>query len=437
MEWWGVLSTLIGTLIVILLMGFPVAFAFLLTDVIFTIYLMGFSGLQVLTLQVYTSIASFVLSPAPMFILMGEFMFHTNLANDTLDCLDRWLHRLPGRLGVLAAVSGTIFAATSGSSMANTAMLGTVLIPEMRKRGYSTFMSVGPIIGAGGLAILIPPSALSVIFASIAQVSVSGVLIGGVIPGVMLGAMFCVFIISCAVIKPSCAPSYHTEPTPFVEKAALTFKYLVPVGFIIFAVLGMMFLGLATPTEAAALGALATIIVAVAMGRFSFKMLKASVMGTLEVTVMVFMIVVASKTFSSILAFTNATDGMAAMITSLEVNRYVILIAMQVIVGILGCLMDPVSIMMVTLPIFMPIINSLGFNPIWFAVMMMVNLEMGNITPPFGMLLFVMQGVTRGEISFYDIVKAAAPYMLFDIIIIAAIMIFPGIALWLPSLVGQ
>jgi tripartite ATP-independent transporter DctM subunit len=437
MEWWGVLSTLIGTLIVILLMGFPVAFAFLLTDVIFTIYLMGFSGLQVLTLQVYTSIASFVLSPAPMFILMGEFMFHTNLANDTLDCLDRWLHRLPGRLGVLAAVSGTIFAATSGSSMANTAMLGTVLIPEMRKRGYSTFMSVGPIIGAGGLAILIPPSALSVIFASIAQVSVSGVLIGGVIPGVMLGAMFCVFIISCAVIKPSCAPSYHTEPTPFVQKAALTFKYLVPVGFIIFAVLGMMFLGLATPTEAAALGALATIIVAVAMGRFSFKMLKASVMGTLEVTVMVFMIVVASKTFSSILAFTNATDGMAAMITGLEVNRYVILIAMQVIVGILGCLMDPVSIMMVTLPIFMPIINSLGFNPIWFAVMMMVNLEMGNITPPFGMLLFVMQGVTRGEISFYDIVKAAAPYMLFDIIIIAAIMIFPGIALWLPSLVGQ
>jgi tripartite ATP-independent transporter DctM subunit len=437
MEWWGVLSILVGTLIVILLMGFPVAFAFLLTDVIFTIYLQGISGLQVLTLQVYTSIASFVLSPAPMFILMGEFMFHTNLANDTLDCLDRWLHRIPGRLGVLAAVSGTIFAATSGSSMANTAMLGTVLIPEMRKRGYSTFMSVGPIIGAGGLAILIPPSALSVIFASIAQISVSGVLIGGAIPGVILGAMFCVFIIGCAVIKPSCAPSYHTAPTPFVQKAALTLKYLVPVGFIIFSVLGMMFLGLATPTEAAALGALATIIVAVAMGRFSFKMLKASVMGTLEVTVMVFMIVAASKTFSSVLAFTNATDGMVAMITSLEVNRYVILIAMQVIVGILGCLMDPVSIMMVTLPIFMPIINSLGFNPIWFAVMMMVNLEMGNITPPFGMLLFVMQGVTRGEISFYDIVKAAAPYMLFDMIIITAIMIFPAIALWLPSLVGQ
>jgi tripartite ATP-independent transporter DctM subunit len=437
MEWWAVLSFLVGTLIVILLMGFPVAFAFLLTDVIFTVYLQGISGLQVLTLQIYTSISSFVLSPAPMFILMGEFMFHTNLANDTLDCLDRWLHRIPGRLGVLAATSGTIFAATSGSSMANTAMLGTVLIPEMRKRGYSTFMSVGPIIGAGGLAILIPPSALSVIFASIAQISVSGVLMGGVIPGVLLGAMFCVFIISCAVMNPACAPSYHTAPTPFVQKAVLTFKYLVPVGFIIFAVLGMMFLGLATPTEAAALGALATIIVSVAMGRFSYKMLKASVMGTLEVTAMVFMIVAASKTFSSVLAFTNATDGMVAMITSLEVNRYVILIAMQVIVGLLGCLMDPVSIMMVTLPIFMPIINSLGFSPIWFAVMMMVNLEMGNITPPFGMLLFVMQGVTRGEISFYDIVKAAAPYMLFDMIIIAVIMIFPAIALWLPSLVGQ
>ena len=292
--------------------------------------------------------------------------------------------------------------------MANTAMLGTVLIPEMRKRGYSTFMSVGPIIGAGGLAILIPPSALAVIFASIAQISVSGVLMGGVIPGVMLGAIFCVFIIGCAMIKPSCAPSYHTEPTPFVRKMALTFKYLIPVGFIIFAVLGMMFLGLATPTEAAALGALATIVVAVAMGRFSFRMLTASVKGTLEVTAMVFMIVAASKTFSSVLAFTNATDGMVAMVTGLHVSRFVILIGIMVIVGILGCLMDPVSIMMVTLPIFMPIINGLHFDPIWFAVMMMVNLEMGNITPPFGMLLFVMQGVTRGEISFYEIVAGSS-----------------------------
>jgi len=437
MEWWASLSLIVGCLIFILLLGFPVAFAFLLTDVVFTSYLMGTSGLQVLTLQVYASLASFVLSPVPMFILMGELMFHSNLAKDTLDVLDRWLNRLPGRLSILAAVSGTIFAATSGSSLANTAMLGTVLLPEMRKRGYSVFMSVGPIIGVGGLAMLIPPSALAVIFASIAQISVGQVLMGGVVPGVMLGAIFCVFIVVCAMIKPSCAPNFHTEPTPFSRKLILTFKYLVPVGIIIFSVLGLIFLGVATPTEAAALGALATLIVNIFMGRFNSRMLRASMKGSLEVTAMVLMIVAASKTFSTVLAFTNATDGMVEVVKELAVHPLVILVAMQVIVVILGCLMDPVSIMLITLPLFMPIVTALGFDPIWFAVIMLVNLEMGNMTPPFGMLIFVMQGVAPKDVTYEKIVWATVPYMLFDVLIMVMIFVWPQIALWLPTYVGS
>ena len=437
MEWWASLSLIVGCLIFILLLGFPVAFAFLLTDVVFTSYLMGTSGLQVLTLQVYASLASFVLSPVPMFILMGELMFHSNLAKDTLDVLDRWLNRLPGRLSILAAVSGTIFAATSGSSLANTAMLGTVLLPEMRKRGYSVFMSVGPIIGVGGLAMLIPPSALAVIFASIAQISVGQVLMGGVVPGVMLGAIFCVFIVVCAMIKPSCAPNFHTEPTPFSRKLILTFKYLVPVGIIIFSVLGLIFLGVATPTEAAALGALATLIVNIFMGRFNSRMLRASMKGSLEVTAMVLMIVAASKTFSTVLAFTNATDGMVEVVKGLAVHPLVILVAMQVIVVILGCLMDPVSIMLITLPLFMPIVTALGFDPIWFAVIMLVNLEMGNMTPPFGMLIFVMQGVAPKDVTYEKIVWATVPYMLFDVLIMVMIFVWPQIALWLPTYVGS
>ena len=437
MEWWASLSLIVGCLIFILLLGFPVAFAFLLTDIVFTSYLMGTSGLQVLTLQVYASLASFVLSPVPMFILMGELMFHSNLAKDTLDVLDRWLSRIPGRLSILAAVSGTIFAATSGSSLANTAMLGTVLLPEMRKRGYSIFMSVGPIIGVGGLAMLIPPSALAVIFASIAQISVGQVLMGGVVPGVMLGAIFCVFIILCAVIKPSCAPNFHTEPTPFSRKLILTFKYLVPVGIIIFSVLGLIFLGVATPTEAAALGALATLIVNIFMGRFNSRMLKASMKGSLEVTAMVLMIVAASKTFSTVLAFTNATDGMVEVVKGLAVHPIVILLAMQAIVVVLGCLMDPVSIMLITLPLFMPIITALGFDPIWFAVIMLVNLEMGNMTPPFGMLIFVMQGVAPKDVTYEKIVWATVPYMLFDVLIMVLIFVWPQIALWLPTYVGS
>jgi tripartite ATP-independent transporter DctM subunit len=437
MEWWASLILVVGGLIFVLLLGFPVAFGFLLTDLVFTAYLMGTSGLEILNLQIYGSLASFVLSPAPMFILMGELMFHSKLANDTLDVLDRWLSWIPGRLSVLAAVSGTIFAATSGSSLANTAMLGTVLVPEMRKRGYSTFMAVGPIIGVGGLAMLIPPSALAVIFASVAQISVGQVLMGGVIPGVLLGAIFCAFIVLCAVIKPSCAPGYRTEPTTLSRKLVLTGKYLVPVGFIIFSVLGLIFLGVATPTEAAALGALATLVVNIFMGRFNWPMLKASMKGSLEVTAMVLMIVAASKTFSSVLAFTNATEGMVEMVQGLSVHPILILVSMQVIVVVLGCLMDPVSIMLITIPIFMPIVTALGFDPIWFAVIMLVNLEMGNMTPPFGMLIFVMQGVTPRDVTYEKIVWATVPYMLFDILVIGMVIAWPQLALWLPRMLGE
>ena len=372
-----------------------------------------------------------------MFILMGELMFHSNLATDTLDVLDRWLHRLPGRLSILAATSGTIFAATSGATMANTAMLGTVLLPEMRKRGYSTFMSVGPIIGVGGLAMLIPPSALGVLFASIAEISVGDVLLAGVIPGLILGGMFCAFIIIYALWKPSSAPSFRTEVTPLLTKFYLTAKYLLPVAFIIFMVLGLIILGVATPTEAAATGVAATFLVNIFYGRVNWKMLKASLKGSLEVTVMVFIIIAASKTFSSLLAFTNATDGLVDLIKGVAVHPLFILLFMQVIVAFMGCLMDPLSIMMITLPVFMPISAGLGFDPIWFAVLMLINLEMGQMTPPFGMLIFVMQGVAPRDVRYEQIVWATVPYMLFDIIIMAMLIKWPLIALWLPKVVGD
>ncbi|MCJ7596751.1 MAG: TRAP transporter large permease subunit, partial [Desulfobacterales bacterium] len=237
MEWWAVLLFFVGGLVFLLLFGFPIAFSFLLMDFISIAFLMGPAGLKHLTLHIYTSLSTFVLSPIPLFIFMGELMFHSNLAYETIDVLDRWLGRLPGRLSLLAAVSGTMFAATSGSSLANTAMLGTVLLPEMRKRGYSVSMSVGPIIGVGGIAMLIPPSALAVVLASIAQVSVAGILMGGVIPGVILGSMFSAYIITYAWLRPSSAPRFKTDPTPLGMKLFLTAKYLLPVAFIIFMVL--------------------------------------------------------------------------------------------------------------------------------------------------------------------------------------------------------
>jgi tripartite ATP-independent transporter DctM subunit len=393
-------------------------------------------GLKHLPLNIFTSISTFALAPVPLFIFMGELMFHSQIANNSIDVLDRWLGRIPGRLSLLAATSGTIFAATSGSSMANTAMLGTVLLPEMKKRGYSTSMSVGPILGVGGLAMLIPPSALAVVLASIGRFSVGRTLVAGVIPGIILGIMFTVYIVLSAWLRPSIAPTYNVESCTLVQRLFLTAKYLLPVGFFIFMVIGVIILGVATPTEAAASGVIGTILVIVVYGRFNWQVVKATMTGTLQITVMVFMIITASKTFSSVLAFTGASGGLTDLVRGLDVHPLVILICMQVIIAFMGTFMESVSIMMICLPVFMPISDVLGFDPVWFGILMLINLEMGQITPPFGMLLFVMKSVTSDDITIQEICRAAVPYIVFDVLVMAMIIIWPSIALWLPDLIG-
>jgi tripartite ATP-independent transporter DctM subunit len=437
MEWWLVLIIFVGGLISLLLLGFPIAFSFLLIDVVGILVFMGPLGLDHVTLHIYTSLSTFTLAPIPMFILMGELMFHSGLAYNSIDVVDRWLGRVPGRLGLLAASTGTIFAATSGSTMANTAMLGTVLLPEMKKRGYSTSMSVGPIIGVGGLAMLIPPSALAVILASIAKISVSQILMAGVIPGVLLGLSFAAYIVIRAWLSPSCAPSYPVTADSLRNRIYLSVKYLLPIGFIIFMVIGFIILGIATPTEAGASGVVATLIVTIVYRRLNWQVIQATMKGSLQITVMALMIIAASKTFSSVLAFSGATTELTGLVEGLDVHPILILICMQLIIAFLGTFMESVSIMMICLPIFMPISNALGFDPVWFGILTLINLEMGQITPPFGMLLFVMKGVVPDDVEFKDICWAAFPYIVFDIIIIAAIIIWPKIALWLPASVSN
>lgn len=433
MEWWSVLLFFVGGLIFLLLLGFPIAFSFLLIDLLGIIVFMGPLGLSQVTLHIHTSLSTFTLAPVPMFILMGELMFHTKLANNSIEIVDQWLGKIPGRLGLVAATTGTIFAATSGSTMANTAMLGTVLMPEMKSRGYRTSMSVGPILGVGGLAMLIPPSALAVLLASIGRISVSRILLGGIVPGVLLGLIFASYIIIRSWITPSIAPSYQTESIPLGKKLGMTIKYLFPIAFIIFMVIGFIILGLATPTEAGASGVIATVIVSLIYKRLNWQVIKKAMMGSVDVTVMALMIMAASKTFSSILAYTGATSQLTNMVQEMTIPPIFIIIAMLVVVAFFGTFMESVSIMMICLPVFMPIVMTLGFDPVWFGVLILINLEMGQITPPFGMLLFVMKGVTDKDVTFNDICWAAFPYIVFDILVIALILIWPDVALWLPN----
>jgi len=425
-------------MVIFLLTGLPVAFSFLIVNMTAAYFFLGgVPGLITTATGIFSSITTFTLLPVPFFIFMGELIFHSGVGLQAINVIDKWLGRLPGRLSLISVITGVIFAALSGSTIANTALLGTVLLPEMRKRGYSKTLSLGPLMGVGGIAMLIPPSALAVVLASLAQMDVGKLLIAGVMPGVLIGFLCMAYIMVACLIKPELAPAYDVPHTPFWEKMATTLRDFVPLVFIVFMVIGVIFLGIATPTEAAATGTLGAFVLACVYGKMTWQVMKNSVYGTIKVTVMIFMIIIVSTTYSEILAFTGAARGLVEFIVRQQIHSVIIIISMMVAVLILGCFMETVSIMMITLPIFMPVVSALGYDPILFGILMLVNLELGMLTPPFGMLCFVMKGVSPPDVTMSDIWKAVIPFVAADIVGIAILIRFPAISLYLPNLMGM
>lgn len=395
----------------------------------------GEPGLRQLILSIYASLSNFILVPVPMFFLMGEIMFQSGVALDVINALDKWLGRLPGRLSLLTVAASTVFSALTGVPMASVALLGTTLAPEMEKRGYHRSMIIGPIVGSGGLAMLIPPSAIAVLLAGLAEVSVSGVLIGGIVPGLILALFYATYIIVRCWLNPSLAPAYDVRHVPTREKVRTFLLYILPLTFVIFMVIGVMFLGVATPTEAATSGALGATILAACHKRLTWDVIKRSLIGTARLTVMVFMIVAGSTAFCQMLAFSQATKGLVQLVTGLQLSPILIVMIMQVILLIMGCLMDLLSIMMITIPIFFPIIRALGLDPLWFGILYLLNMEIAPETPPFGMILFVMKGVLPKDVRMVDIWLATYPFTIIDIFALWLMIFFPAISLWLPSLI--
>jgi tripartite ATP-independent transporter DctM subunit len=361
---------------------------------------------------------------------MGEVIFHSKLAPDMIDALDKWIGRLPGRLSLMTVGAGTLFATLTGTSIASTAMLGKSLVPEMQKRGYHTAMSVGPILGSGGLAIMIPPSTLAVLMCAVGDISVGKTLLAITVPGVMMAALYAGFIILRCVFNPSLAPAYSVEHNPFSEKLAAFVKYILPVGFIIFLVVGVIYAGIATPTEAAGTGALGCFLLSLSHRRLNVDVVKKTMIGTVRVTAVIYLILAGSDLFSQMLAYSGAVAGLSEFALRFPEHKVLLFVAMHAIVFLLGMFMNSLSIMMITLPIYMPIIQVLGFDPVWFGVMYLINIETGSLTPPFGMALFVMKGVAPEKTTMMDIWIAAIPYILLNIFAIVLIYVFPRIALW-------
>jgi tripartite ATP-independent transporter DctM subunit len=327
-----------------------------------------------------------------------------------------------------------LFSALTGASVASVAILGSVLVPEMEKHGYKKPMSLGPILGSGGLAIMIPPSGLAVLLGAISEISVGKILIAIIIPGLLMAALYAGYIILRCVVQPSIAPGYGVTPTPFLEKVLDFVKYVMPLGIIVFLVIGVILLGVATPSEAAASGCIGVMLVMILYGRMSWQALVKSFRGTLNVTGMIFLIIAGASTFSQILSFSGAASGLAEVVTGLSVAPVLVIIVMQVIILIMGGFMSLVAIMMITLPIFVPLIVALGYDPVWFATIFLLNIEMALTTPPLGMNLYVMKAAAPKDTTMGDVVMGAVPFLVCDAIAMALIIAFPQIALWLPSL---
>jgi tripartite ATP-independent transporter DctM subunit len=424
-----------GGLAVLLLIGLPVAIAFTLVNLIGVYILWGGAiGLSQLILSIDSSVATFILVPVPMFILMGTVMFHSGVAYRMIDVLDQWLGRIAGRLAVLAVGAGALFATLTGVAMGSVAMLGSTLVPDMERRGYERTLALGSVLASGSLAILIPPSALAVILASLGKISVGKLLVGIIVPGVLLAIVYATYIVVRCMLQPSLAPPYSVERMPLGPRLRATLIYVVPPLSMIVLVIGTIFAGIATPTEAAAIGTLLSFIVAACYGKLTWPVIQKSVGSATSLSIMILLILTGSAAFSQLLSFSGVTPGITEFATKLDVHPIVVMIMMQAIVMVLGMFIEQTAIVLVTIPIFMPIVAAMGWDPIWFGAVMMLNLEMATITPPFGLSLFVMKGIAPAGTTMGDIYQAALPFIGLNIVVMALMIAFPEIVLWLPAL---
>jgi tripartite ATP-independent transporter DctM subunit len=435
MTWWLSAIVLFGVLTALFLVGLPAAFAFFGINIVGAWFYLGKeAGLVQLIRNGIVSITSFSLTPIPFFILMGEVLFHTGVAMKAIDAIDRVIWRVPGRLSVVTVVAGTVFSAISGSTIATTALLGSLLLPQMLARGYHPNMAMGPIMAIGGVDMLIPPSALTVLLGSLAGISISQLLIAGIVPGVLLSAAFVAWIVLRAVVDPSLAPSFEHHEQPLWERVKPLLLYVMPLVLIFVVVVAAMSAGWATPTEAAAIGAVATVAVAWIYRALTWSNLMKALLGTAGISGIILFIIIGATTFSQILTFSGATNGVVEAIKDAGLGSWTVLIAMLLVLLVLGCFIDQVSMMLICLPFFMPLVALYGFDPVWFGVLFLICMQLGLLTPPFGMLLFTMKSVAPREIPMRQVWHAVTPYVVMGLAALIAVMAFPPLATWLPKM---
>jgi len=420
---------------VFVLVGLPVCFSLGGAAVIFILSTWGVPGLMTVINRAWEGMNSFIIVCVPLYIFMGVLLERSGIAADLYNLIQKWSGGLRGSLAAGTVFICMILAAMVGLSGASTVTMGLVALPEMLKRKYSKDIALGCILAGGALGILIPPSATMVIYAMIGQQSVGQLYAGGIIPGIILGSLFIIYILVRCFINKDYAPALPLDQRASWRDKLIALRAVILPVLIIFAVLGSVFLGLATPTESAALGGLACIISAAIYRRLNFKNLSEACYATLKVSTMAMWMYVGSTTFTTVCYTIGAPEMVKGILMSIPGGKWGVMISIQIVWMILGCLLDPWGIIMITGPIFIPVVQSLGFDLIWFGVVFILNMEMAYLTPPFGFNLFYLKGVAPPDIKMRDIIHSIWPFFFCQLACLILAIVFPQLVLWLPGII--
>ena len=437
MEWYTTLILGMAILFVMFLSGAPIFLAFLAAILLGVYFVIGPAGFPLFANSVLDTATTTSLASIPLFILMGELLFRSGTMDVLFDSIDKLVGKVRGRQYVLVVVLSAVFGALSGVAMAVAAMLGRAIMPGMHDRGYDRSIAAGLIIGGASLAPIIPPSLLAIIVGSLADVSIAKLLIAGVIPGLFIGGIFLVYVFIRIGMNPSLAPGNvageRAEVTPMEKLTAIV--RIMPFLIVIFSVMGFIMLGIATPSESAATGVVGSLLTAAIYRKLSFRMISDSLMAAITVSAMILAIMAMSKMFTQLLAFTGATGELVNLVANLGYSPIVMLLIMLAVPFILCMFIDTIAVILLTIPIYQPVVTALEFDPVWFWLLFLVNITLGAITPPFGYTLFAFKAVVP-DMSISQVYRATWPFVGLFLLGIALIVAFPAIATWLPNQVG-
>jgi tripartite ATP-independent transporter DctM subunit len=429
----GILGS--ALLVFLLFLGMPIAFVMMFVGFLGISYLASVNAaLPVVAKTVYETAAHYPYTIIPLFILMGGFAGNAGITRELYDTFDKWFRKLPGGLGIATIAACAFFAALSGSSVAAAAAMGTVAIPEMRRFNYAPKLAVGVVAAGGTLSFLIPPSLGFVVYGMLTEQSIGKLLISGIFPGILLSLAFMVIIVVEVKMDPSLAPATPGEVS-FKQKL-LAFSGVWETLLVFFIVMGGIYLGFINPTEAGAIGATALFVIALLKKKITFRNLAASLLEAVRISVLVLFLVAGANVFSYFLALSTIPMAVSSWMAGLAVSRYVILSIIIVIYLILGCFLDAISMMVLTMPVIFPVIKALGFDPIWFGVICVIMMEAGLITPPVGLNVYTLAGVVK-DVPMQTIFRGAVPFLFAMVAVVIIITFFPEICLFLPSMMGR